>query len=236
MQCPPGISYSESMQLRYKSLIRYAVAGLLLTSLPAQSAETAQQERARVSALPVDVMHGAQLFERCAACHASDGGGARDGSVPDIAGQHRSVLTKQLIDYRYARRWDPRMEVIASKHSLTKSQDIADVTAFVASLPFKTDASQGDGQDAAHGAEVYARLCAGCHGARGQGDAAKVIPRLAGQHYDYLRRQLYDAVDRRRPNFATDHLKLLGRFEREDFVGVSDYLSRLGSGGDAARN
>jgi cytochrome c553 len=55
----------------------------------------------------------------------------------------------------------------------------------------------------------------------------KAIPRLAGQHYEYLRRQLYDAVDRRRPNFSTDHVGLLMRFERVDFAGVSDYLSRL---------
>ena len=222
------------MGMQHQLLIAGVLAAGLLLALPGRSAETAQQERSRINSLPVDVMHGAQVFERCAACHASDGGGASDGSVPDIAGQHRSVLVKQLIDYRYARRWDPRMEVIASKHSLTRSQDIADVTAFVASLPFKVAATHGDGQDVAHGAEVYGRLCAGCHGSRAEGDAAKAIPRLAGQHYDYLRRQLYDAVDRRRPNFATDHVKLLSRFERADFAGVSDYLSRLDEGSATA--
>jgi cytochrome c553 len=216
-------------------LIAGVLAAGLLGAVPGHGAESAQQERARINSLTPDLIHGAQVFERCAACHASDGGGARDGSVPDIAGQHRTVLVKQLIDYRYARRWDPRMEVIAGKHSLTKSQDIADLTAFVASLSFKAGATHGDGQDVMQGAEVYGRLCAGCHGVQGLGDAAKAIPRLAGQHYDYLRRQLYDAVDRRRPNFSSDHLKLLSRFERADFAGVSDYLSRLDDAGrDAA--
>ena len=69
---------------------------------------------------------------------------------------------------------------------------------------------------------------------RAEGDAGVAIPRLAGQHYDYLRRQLYDAVDRRRPNFAADHLKLLSRFERADFAGVSDYLLRLEESGEGA--
>jgi cytochrome c553 len=208
----------------------FSLGFLASGALPA--AETAAQERARANALTPNLMHGAQVFERCAACHASDGGGAADGSVPDIAGQHRTVLVKQLIDYRYARRWDPRMEVIAGKHSLANSQDIADVAAFVAGLPFKADVAHGDGQDVQHGEEVFGRLCASCHGARGEGDAAKVIPRLAGQHYDYLRRQLYDAVDRRRPNFSTDHIRLLSRFERADFAGVSDYLSRLDDAGE----
>lgn len=213
--------------MQINPLIGLILAAMLLGVSPAHSAETAQQLRARIAALKPNVMHGGQLFERCAACHASDGGGSVDGSVPGIAGQFRSVLIKQLVDYRYSRRWDPRMEVIANSHSLGKSQDIADVTAFAAALPFQADATHGDGVDVAHGAEVFGRLCAECHGARGEGNAAKAVPRLAGQRYEYLRRQLYEAVDDRRPNFANDHVLLLRRFQREDFTGVSDYLSRL---------
>ncbi len=227
--------------MQINPLIGLALTAILLGVSPANSAETAQQLRERITVLRPDAMHGGQLFERCAACHASDGGGSADGSVPGIAGQYRSVLIKQLVDYRYSRRWDPRMEVIANSHSLTKSQDIADVTSFAAALPFKADASHGDGVNVAHGAEVFGRLCAGCHGARGEGNAAKAVPRLAGQRYEYLRRQLYEAVDDRRPNFANDHVLLLRRFQREDFTGVSDYLSRLSiataaaSGGNAHR-
>jgi cytochrome c553 len=208
-------------------LTAVAAASLVTMSGPLSAAETAQQLRTRVNMLAPDMMHGAQLFERCAACHASDGGGVEDGSVPDIAGQYRSVLVKQVIDYRFARRWDPRMEVIAAEHSLSRPQDIADVTAFIAAMPFRSGAGHGDGNDVAHGQQVYGELCAGCHGREGGGDAAKAVPRLAGQHYEYLRRQLYDAVDRRRPNFSADHVRLLKRFERADFAGVADYLSRL---------
>jgi cytochrome c553 len=54
-----------------------------------------------------------------------------------------------------------------------------------------------------------------------------MIPRIAGQHYEYLTRQIYDAVDGRRPNFSTAHVRLLARLERDDIVGLADYLSRL---------
>lgn len=216
--------------MRHDTLIALVVLVLGASVAPLHAAESAQQLRTRINMLSPDLMRGAQLFERCAACHATDGGGVEDGSVPDIAGQHRSVLIKQVVDYRFARRWDPRMEVIAGEHTLSKPQDIADVTAFIATLPFRNGAGHGDGQDVAHGEQVFNDLCAGCHGARAAGDAAKGIPRLAGQHYEYLRRQLYDAVDRRRPNFGTDHVRLLKRFERADFAGVSDYLSRLDEG------
>lgn len=42
----------------------------------------------------------------------------------------------------------------------------------------------------ARGAVEFGRLCARCHGARGQGDAVRAIPALAGQRFSYLVRQL----------------------------------------------
>jgi hypothetical protein len=38
---------------------------------------------------------------------------------------------------------------------------------------------------------------------------------------------MYDAVDGRRPNMAGDHARRLSRLDREDILGVADYLSRL---------
>jgi hypothetical protein len=35
-------------------------------------------------------------------------------------------------------------------------------------------------------------------------------------------------VEGRRPNFPREHIRLLEHFERADFVGVADYLNRLG--------
>jgi cytochrome c553 len=65
------------------------------------------------------------------------------------------------------------------------------------------------------------------HGQSAQGDAKKLIPQIAGQHYEYLMRQIYDAVDGRRPNFSTSHVRLLARLQRDDTVGLADYLSRM---------
>jgi cytochrome c553 len=174
-----------------------------------------------------DAAHGAELFRNCVACHGTDGFGAPDGTVPTIAGQHASVIAKQLIDYRQARRWDIRMERIADKHLLRGAQDIADVAAYASSLTHGGPLSTGEGTWIAEGEKTYAQRCAGCHGAAGEGDAKKRIPRLAGQHFDYLRRQMYDGVDGRRPNLSASHVHLFKAFVMEDFEGVADYLSRL---------
>lgn len=68
---------------------------------------------------------------------------------------------------------------------------------------------------------------ASAHGPLGEGDAAAFVPRLAGQHTDYLVRQFYDAVDGRRPNMGGDHARLLATLERAEILGVADYLARL---------
>jgi cytochrome c553 len=78
-----------------------------------------------------------------------------------------------------------------------------------------------------HGARVYFRLCESCHGPSGQGDPNAMIPRIGGQHYEYLRRQIYDAVDGRRPGFPASHIRLLARLDHDDIAGVADYLSRM---------
>jgi cytochrome c553 len=84
----------------------------------------------------------------------------------------------------------------------------------------------GTGELAEHGAGLYAKQCSSCHRPTGQGNANKLIPRIAGQHYEYLMRQIYDAVDRRRPNFPAAHVRLLARLQRNDIVGLADFLSR----------
>jgi cytochrome c553 len=182
--------------------------------------------RAAIAAKP-DVENGSRLFSTCAACHGADGGGLEDGTVPALAQQHPRVIMKQLVDFRHSKRWDIRMEHFADKHHLAGPRDIADVAAYVASLPATTRRGIGDGTSLSAGTRVYFRDCERCHGATGGGNAALAWPRLAGQHYEYLVRQLHDTGDGRRPNMSADHVRLLKRMSVEEISGVADYLSRL---------
>ena len=71
---------------------------------------------------------GAKLYETCAACHGAAGGGSADGLVPRIAGQHFTVINKQLLDFRHGRRWDIRMEKVASSQDLPDAESVANLT------------------------------------------------------------------------------------------------------------
>jgi cytochrome c553 len=174
-----------------------------------------------------DRLHGETLFGNCVRCHGVNGGGALDGSVPAIAGQHFRVLARELVDFRHDKRWDARMEHFADTPYVIVTQDVADIADFISSLKPTGPGLPGDGEQLEHGAKAYQNLCASCHGSQGGGDRLKAYPRLAGQHYPYLLRQLYDAVEGRRPNFSLAHVKLLAPLDRDDFASMADYLSRL---------
>ena len=207
-----------------------AACGLLLCApLLALGAESSKQEFARVMSLKPDEARGAQLFAACAACHNPDGGGTSNGSVPRIAGQHYRVLVRQVLDFRRGARWDMRMEEVATSHEvIPELQDIADVASYVSHLTRDGARGLGDGQNVEKGAAIYAANCSSCHGKSGEGDDKQGVPRLSGQHAGYLARQIYDAVDGRRPPLATSHRKRFVKLDFQEVQGLADYLARLG--------
>lgn len=189
---------------------------------------TARAELREALRATPDARRGQALFAPCATCHGTDGRGVTDGSVPMIAGQHYTVIVKQLVDYRHGQRWDMQMEHASRMAELAGSQDLADVAAFAATLPRGFVGAHGDGTSLARGTASYFERCERCHGPLGEGDAERGIPRLAGQHYGYLYRQFFDAVEGRRPNMNQLHDTLMRSLDREQIVGISDYLSRTG--------
>jgi cytochrome c553 len=209
--------------------VKTLLLAALLLPLVGLAASPARQEFQDVLAAEPDEARGAVLFETCSGCHGPDGDGTTDGAIPRIAGQHFQVLARQLIDFRYSRRWDRHMEgVAANLHVLADARDIADVAAFVSRLDHGGARGVGDGTLVERGAALYSSRCASCHGAGGEGDGPAWVPRLGGQHAIYLFRQIYDAVDGRRPPMSRAHRKLLERLDFEDVLGLSDYLSRVG--------
>lgn len=202
----------------------------LCISVGAWSAPRESQEFATVLKLRADTGHGREIFAKCASCHGADGAGDVSGSVPRIAGQHYRVLARQLVDFRNGKRWDMRMEGVATSHDvIPELQDVADVAQYVSELSPEGKPGVGDGENLEQGARLYATRCASCHGVSGDGDAARGLPRIAGQHAAYVSRQIYDAVDGRRPALTRSHRKLFAPLDFQEVRGLADWLSRQGS-------
>jgi len=198
----------------------------------AQDREAGQggpDELAVALALPGDPVRGSRAYEPCASCHLSSGAGRPDGTFPQLAGQHRAVLVKQLVDIRAGRRANPVMAPYA--RALLDAQEIADVAAYVATLPLPSDQGLGEGRDLARGGLLYGRDCARCHGANGEGDTARIVPALRRQHYAYLLRQVRSISSGLRGNAHPEMASVVAEYSDAELRAVVDYAARLGRDG-----
>ena len=185
------------MKAVLSSLLNARLLGILLLAL-AQSLPAVEPVRATLELQP-DIDNGRRLFGICARCHLPEAWGTADGSYPQLAGQHVNVLMKQLLDIRSGRRDNPAMRPFVQQRTIGGYQGLADVVAYISTLPMTPAADRGPWQPGSTehdaGERVYTEHCASCHGADGAGDNARGYPRLQGQHYAYMLRQARLARD-----------------------------------------
>ncbi len=173
-----------------------------------------------------DALRGEIAFEICQGCHRPTATGRVDGSYPRLAGQHATVLIKQMTDVRAGRRDNRKMFPFIDKHAVSP-QEIADIAAYLSGLPVNPDNGKGDGDKLARGREIYDKGCADCHGDKGEGDAEKFYPRVSGQHYRYLLRESLMIRDGERRNANPHMVRVIKNYSDEDIAAVSDYMSRF---------
>jgi cytochrome c553 len=176
-----------------------------------------------------DVKRGKEAYEVCGACHLPSGAGRSDGTFPQLAGQHSTVLIKQIADIRAGLRDNPIMYPFAK--TLTDPQELADVAAYINSLCIPIDHGKYEGPDAAlqvaMGQQLYEKECKNCHGVNGQGDKVKFYPVIAGQHYKYLLRQMTQIRDGKRRNANPDMVKIIKKYDDNQLVAISAFQSSL---------
>jgi len=173
-----------------------------------------------------DQERGKVAFEPCRGCHLKDAAGRPDGSYPRLAGQHASVLIKQMADIRAGDRDNWKMSPFVDKHVLTP-QDMADIAVFVQGLPVPAKHGIGPGTNPQRGQDLYERDCARCHGKEGMGSAAEFFPRLQGQHFRYLLREAIAIRDGGRRNSNPDMIQAIRGYTDADLEAVNDYISRI---------
>jgi cytochrome c553 len=172
------------------------------------------------------VKNGQAAYRICKGCHKADGSGLADADYPQLAGQHASVLIKELMDIRAGRRDNPRMYPFAGDW-IVSAEELADIAAYLNKLPPTAGNGKGDGTRLAVGKALYEKDCANCHGSNGEGDAKKFYPMVAHQHYVYLKRETRESRDQGRRNANPEMVKVLKNYCDADIEAVSDYMSRL---------
>lgn len=201
-----------------------ALPAVLFAATPA---ETAQKEYDEVMTKTPSADNGRRVYLTCAVCHLPEGWGSTDGTYPQIAGQLRTVIIKQLADFRAGNRDNPLMYPFSVPQILGGPQEIADVAAYVAQMPMTPHNAVGPGTDLDLGKQLFIENCADCHGPNGGGNAEKHIPAVAGQHFPYLVRQFDNIRTGKRKNADPEMVKQIKGFSIEQEMAVLDYTSRL---------
>ncbi|MBR9788040.1 cytochrome c4 [Vibrio sp. J1-1] len=180
---------------------------------------------------------GKAKSQTCVACHGADGNSAI-AMYPKLAGQHAKYLEKQLQDLKLGMtsggkqgRYDPVMSGMAMPLS---DEDIADLSAYFASLPMSENSTpedvvkKGKVLYTAGDAERGLTACIACHGARGNGTELSGFPKISGQHADYIKAQLTKFRDGSRGNDMNAMMRdIAKKMTDEDIEVLSQYVGGL---------
>lgn len=169
---------------------RYNLAVSLIVALCATAVSRGEDvsAEARLAAQHIAV-------NTCASCHGRQGRSIQP-KFPVLAGQHAGYLAAQMHAFKAQTRGDP--DAIGYMWGMSAPFDDEMINALAAYYAGQTPVpgAGGDRAAIARGAEIYAKgiandgipPCAGCHGPNAAGTAD--FPRLAGQHAQYVLKQL----------------------------------------------
>jgi len=129
----------------------------------------------------------------------------------------------QLAQFREKRRSDPQMSPFAGKLS---DRDVQDIGAYFAAQKPVPPQFQADAAKAATGCNVLeAHRCGSCHMPDLSGQ--QQIPRLAGQNYEYLIKQMRRLKDGSRRDIDGTMASAVQALNEQDIENLAHYLAGL---------
>lgn len=222
-----------------KNNIAAALAVVLLAATPAHALDdpdTPSQITQRTGS--GDPVAGKEKSATCQGCHGEDGNSAA-GAFPKLAGQWSDYLQKQIREFQNGARVNETMTDMAT--SVFEFQDVFDIAAYFASQKQMGGTQIEDEAEKnlyLEGEKLYnegnfengAFRCVKCHGEHGTGQPLNnnLFPVLAGQHKDYLIKQLTEFKQEIRENDRSGMmLRITTHLTDHDIEAVSMYLSKL---------
>ena len=205
--------------------MRVAVlAAVLVFTLPGGLASQIETSRVQIEA-------GRKKAEYCSGCHGADGNSDLT-DYPILAGQPPRYTYLQLKDYKSGRRTDEMMEAVAAR---LRKQDMLDLAAYYASQQPKgprIQAGESSVPFKPHPARVEAGkrksaevLCTMCH--LGEFAGQNEVPRVAGQHPEYVVKQLKAYKTGMRTNDAGTMSTVSKTLSDEDIENLAHFLASL---------
>lgn len=175
---------------------------------------------------PAEKRIGGIVSKRCATCHGLTGQSS-NSQFPKLTGQNADYLIRQLFNFKSRARKSSVMEPQVAHLS---GNDIEQLASYFSSQRLIPDATPDPALTAA-GRSVYMQgnpasgitACAVCHGPRARG--GQLLPRLAGQHAEYIETQLRRYIERSRTTDQTLMHSVASKMTDVEIRSVSYFLS-----------
>jgi len=165
---------------------------------------------------------GRQKAQVCVACHGPEGNSVAS-SIPSLAGQPRQFIVTSLFMFREGRRANEAMKPFVEKLSNT---DLNDLALYFSSQKMAPPARKAQPDIVALGKAITEKHnCVQCHKADLTGQ--QHIPRIAGQHKDYLLEQLRGFKAAKRADFDGTMTSAAQALTPEELEPLADYLATL---------
>jgi cytochrome c553 len=177
------------------------------------------QAAADATTLKGDPVHGKAISYTCLGCHGVEGyrNAYPNYSVPRLVGQHPEYIIAALQEYKGDQRSHLTMH---SQASTLSDQDMADIAAYFSG----TVLQPGPVPAGAPPAPAAVAVCAACHGVTGISTVPN-YPILAGQHVDYLKREIAEYKDGGRKNVIMSGMA--ATIKDADVDALAEYFSKM---------
>jgi len=157
-------------------------------------------------------------LEVCETCHGAQGR-SEQAQYPILAGEHSSYLYVQLQDYKSGLRENSIMQPLAEPLDKEQMQLLAQ---YYSKQEWPAVKAKTDKQAVQTGKRVIsAGQCIACHLGSFEGNSR--VPRLRGQHFDYLVNTMLDFKHKLRRNSPTKSSLFQG-FSAEEIEATARYL------------
>jgi cytochrome c553 len=177
-----------------------------------------------------------QVVERalhvCNACHG-EGGDSKVAIYPKLAGQPTLYLADQLRGFRTQKRADSSAQAYMWGISALLDENTIEGLAEYYAAQTPTPGKPGLPAVMEKGQRIFKQgiparkvlPCSDCHGEKGEGDS--MFPRIAGQHADYIVKQLNEFRTKLRPHGGVIAERVVKHMEPDELRAVATYLQAM---------
>ncbi len=171
-------------------------------------------------------------WDTCTPCHGSDGNSKDNPTIPKLAGQYNHYLYTQLKNFAQGEsgvRDNVLMYPIASALS---DEEMKYLSGYFSKQKYEYLEAENR-PDIKIGRRIYKGgildkkiiACSACHGPSGQGNEPANIPKIGGQHSEYLATQLKNYREGTRSHSMMSRISQ--KLSDQEIEAVSNYLQGL---------